>query len=113
MLLSTSWNQLRSRYISSQGHQMTVKFLSAALLGAMCAPAMAQYAPTATNAAGEPTISASRGQDQRQLARDRYECYGWAKGQSGFDPAQPGTGAGQNMYQRAFTACMTGRGYSV
>ena len=92
---------------------MNARLLSAAFLAAMCAPAMAQYAQTAAGGGGGPTISPNRGQDQGQLSRDRYECYGWAKGQSGYDPAQPGNGAGQNMYQRAFTACMTGRGYTV
>ncbi len=30
------------------------------------------------------------GQSQEQMEKDKYECYGWAKQQSGFDPmAQP------------------------
>jgi hypothetical protein len=92
---------------------MTMRFVNAALLMAVCVPALAQYAPPSAGSPGEPTIVPNRGQDQRQLARDRYECYGWAKGQSGYDPSQPGNGAGQNNYQRAFTACMSGRGYTV
>jgi hypothetical protein len=92
---------------------MPSKFLCAALLVAMSLPAVAQYPQPAAGGSGEPTISPNRGQDQRQLARDRYECYGWAKGQSGYDPAQASNGSGQNTYQRAFTACMTGRGYTV
>ena len=35
-----------------------------------------------------PAIYPARGQDARQLARDRFECYGWAVQQSGFDPAR-------------------------
>jgi hypothetical protein len=89
---------------------MPAKLLSAAFLVAISLPAIAQ--PTQP-APGAPTISASRGQDEAQMARDRYECYGWAKGQSGFDPAQSGSSAGLSLYQRAFTACMTGRGYTV
>jgi hypothetical protein len=91
---------------------MPCRFLSATLLIAICVPAVAQN-PQPAAGAGGATISPNRGQDQRQLSRDRYECYGWAKGQSGYDPAQPGNGTGQNLYQRAFTACMTGRGYTV
>jgi hypothetical protein len=87
---------------------MPAKLLSAAFLLVVSLPTIAQ--PTQP---GAPTISASRGQDEGQLARDRYECYVWAKGQSGFDPAQPGTATDSNLYRRAFTACMTGRGYTV
>jgi Outer membrane protein beta-barrel domain len=92
---------------------MTAKFFSASLLFAMSVPALAQYAQPAAGLAGEPAISPSRGQDQQQVARDRYECYGWAKGQSGYDPALPTNGASPDTYRRAFTACMSGRGYSV
>jgi len=31
----------------------------------------------------------SKGQSDRQLDRDRYECHGWAFKQTGFDPTQP------------------------
>jgi hypothetical protein len=92
---------------------MTGKLFGVFLLAAVSGPVMAQYAQPQAGLAGEPAISPNRGQDQTQLARDRYECYGWAKGQSGHDPAQPGTVGGQELYRRAFTACMTGRGYNV
>jgi opacity protein-like surface antigen len=91
---------------------MPFKFLSAPLL-LMSASALAQYAQQPSGPGGEPAISPNRGQDQHQLQFDRYECYGWAKGQSGYDPAQPGNGMSQDMYRRAFSACMTGRGYTV
>ena len=35
-----------------------------------------------------PMIYPARGQTERQLQRDRYECYRWAVEQSGFDPAR-------------------------
>jgi hypothetical protein len=92
---------------------MTGKFFGASLLFAMSVPALAQYAQPAAGLAGEPGISPNRGQDQQQLLRDRYECYGWAKAQSGYDPAQPGNGTNPDPYRRAFAACMTGRGYTV
>jgi Outer membrane protein beta-barrel domain len=92
---------------------MTARFFSPFLLFALSVPAVAQYAPPAAGLAGEPAISPNRGQDQHQLQFDRYECYGWAKRQSSYDPARPGNAMGQDMYRRAFSACMSGRGYTV
>jgi Outer membrane protein beta-barrel domain len=93
---------------------MATKLLSLSLLVSLSVPALAQYTPASGTASGEPVISPKNGQSQDQLGRDRYECYGWAKQQSGFDPAQPGSGgAGPDLYRRAFTACMSGRGYQV
>lgn len=31
----------------------------------------------------------AKGQSERQLDRDRYECHSWAGKQTGYDPAQP------------------------
>ncbi len=59
------------------------------------------------------------GQSQDQQAADRYECHGWAKGQTGFDPTQPAGGVGGDVdraranYNRAMAACLQGRGYQV
>ena len=59
------------------------------------------------------------GQNPDQQSRDQYECYSWAKQQTGFDPTAAGGGApGQPPgsradYDRAWTACLTGRGYTV
>ena len=36
--------------------------------------------------AQDPFIYPSKGQTAQQQDKDKYECYGWAKGQSGFDP---------------------------
>lgn len=33
-------------------------------------------------------IFPNKGQSQEQMEKDKYECYAWAKGQSGFDPMQ-------------------------
>jgi hypothetical protein len=30
----------------------------------------------------------SKGQSQEQMERDKYDCYQWAKRQTGFDPMQ-------------------------
>jgi hypothetical protein len=56
------------------------------------------------------------GQTDEQQATDRYQCHQWAVSQSGYDPTRSGAAAagGQQMdYQRAITACLEGRGYSV
>jgi hypothetical protein len=65
-------------------------------------------------------IYPKNGQNEEQQARDRYECHSWASGQSGFDPTQPSGGVAENQtsskrddYQRAMTACLEARGYSV
>ena len=68
----------------------------------------------AQSGSSEPIVSPNNGQSAQQMSFDRYECYGWAKKQSGFDPAQPnGQPSGPGLYRRAFTACMDGRGYKV
>ncbi len=33
-------------------------------------------------------IYPAKGQSQDQMEKDKFECYGWAKGQTGFDPMQ-------------------------
>ena len=62
----------------------------------------------------------NRGQNAELQASDRYECHAWAVKQSGFDPTQPLGGvaaadaAGKRAdYQRAESACLEGRGYTV
>jgi hypothetical protein len=62
----------------------------------------------------------AKGQSTEQMARDRYECHRWAADQTGFDPTQASGGvpadeanAKSGDYQRAETACLQGRGYTV
>lgn len=81
--------------------------------------------PTASQAKadaprGELFIYPRNGQSEEQQARDRYECHTWAASQSGFDPTQPLGGVDESQaptkradYQRAQTACLEARGYSV
>lgn len=42
-------------------------------------------------AQGSPVIYPAKGQNQQQQEKDKYECYGWAKNQTGFDPMQAGS----------------------
>lgn len=60
------------------------------------------------------------GQDAKTQSRDRFECHEWASGQTGYDPTRSGGGVDQAQrsavradYQRAMTACLDARGYSV
>lgn len=59
----------------------------------------------------------ARGQSQKQLSADRNECHAWAVKQAGYDPNHASTGfqIGQKRldYDRAITACLEGRGYTV
>lgn len=41
-----------------------------------------------TALAQEPVIYPAKGQSPEQLDKDKYECYSWAKKESGFDPMQ-------------------------
>jgi hypothetical protein len=64
-------------------------------------------------------IYPKNGQSKDQQAADQFECHTWAKGQTGFDPTQPGGGqpGGSSMsrsnYDRAMSACLQARGYQV
>jgi hypothetical protein len=60
------------------------------------------------------------GQSEQQQADDRYACHRWAADQTGFDPTQPPGSSPESMkpekradYQRAISACLDGRGYTV
>jgi hypothetical protein len=60
------------------------------------------------------------GQTAEQQSVDRYECHSWSKSQTGFDPTQINgavaptqTAEKRAAYQRAMTACLEARGYSV
>ena len=81
-------------------------------------PAPREYqASTSGPADDAPYVYPNNGQSSEQVGRDRYECYAWAVNQTGFDPAAAanGTRSGNDRdgYQRAYAACLTGRGYSV
>lgn len=55
------------------------------------------------------------GQSEEQLATDRYECHAWAVRETGYDPSlgEPLAEAARSEYQRAMTACLEARDYSV
>src|SRR5580698_7585501 len=77
--------------------------------------------PPADGMQSDLMIYPKNGQTQEQQAADQFECNNWAKGQTGFDPTQPGGGSAaagnpdvaRGNYDRAMSACLQGRGYQV
>ena len=79
-----------------------------------------QPAAAPENAHEDLIIYPKNGQSTDQQAADRYECHRWANSQTKFDPTLPDGGlpanqaeAGRSAYNRAMSACLTGRGYEV
>ena len=76
---------------------------------------------SAATPAGENVfIYPNKGQSQDQQAKDRYECHRWAVDQTAFDPTLNGGGvppeqatAKRSDYQRAMSACLEARDYTV
>lgn len=61
-----------------------------------------------------------QGQNEQKQADDRYECHRFAVGQTGYDPTKPHADLNpaqiaqkRSDYQRASSACLDGRGYTV
>jgi hypothetical protein len=63
---------------------------------------------TASSSMGQLFAYPKNGQSDEQQGTDRQQCAQWASGQASAD----GTGTSAD-YQRALTACLQGRGYSV
>ena len=51
--------------------------------------------------AQELIIYPAKGQSQDQMEKDKFECYSWAKKESGFDPMQPPTATEAPPQQQA------------
>lgn len=76
---------------SNRSAPLALALAGAMLLGACATPPVARgypsRVPQAASPPPPPAIYPTRGQSERQLQRDRYECYQWAVAQSGHDPA--------------------------
>ena len=59
-------------------------------------------------AAQEPIVYPAKGQSPDQVEQDKYQCYQWAKGETGFDPMAPPTATAPPPPNQAPTAS-TGR----
>jgi hypothetical protein len=58
---------------------------------AICGIAVAVAAAviwTGPVSAQEPIVFPAKGQSNEKMEQDKYSCYSWAKGQTGFDPMQ-------------------------
>ncbi len=55
------------------------------------AAAVVAIAATTAFAQQEPIVFPAKGQSASQMDQDKYACYTWAKGQTGFDPMQAPT----------------------
>ena len=53
------------------------------------------------------------GQSNEQRRQDKFECYQWAVVESEFDPLLNQAAKGKDHYQKAYTSCLQGRGYTV
>ena len=56
--------------------KVTLMTLLLFFAGSLAAPARAQ----------DPIVYPAQGQSEDQIEKDKYQCYSWAKGQTGFDP---------------------------
>jgi hypothetical protein len=107
---------------------LAVPASAAAMTAAVPAMAVAQPAMGAPAAAGQfstrppqmVALTPNNGQTAEQQARDRYDCYRLALGQTGYDPLHPKGGMPtaqsseqQDAYDRVRTSCLQGRGYTV
>jgi hypothetical protein len=73
-------------------------------------------APVGGQAPSELFAYPKNDQSPYQQSVDKYECYRWAVSQLGYDPTSAGGGTVRRDltdYNRAQTACLTARGYSI
>jgi opacity protein-like surface antigen len=110
-----------------------MRALRGLLLLVVSARALAQYVGTSPGTQpGEPPATPStalaedfsiypkNAQTREQQSADLFQCYSWARGQTGFDPTQVNGGVPQRevsarreQYRRALTVCLEARGYTV
>jgi hypothetical protein len=56
--------------------------------------------------AQELIVYPAKGQSNEQMEKDKFECYSWAKGQTGFDSMQMLTASGDQVAFVVFGACI-------
>ena len=77
----------RSRTVRRSGRRWLAGLVAGLVAGALLVIAAAPLS------AQEFIVYPSKGQTPEQQEKDKYECYSWAKQQSGFDPMAPPTAA--------------------
>jgi hypothetical protein len=92
------------------GYRSTVSILMCALSLGLCAATSVAHAqpPAASPGSTAAVIYPAKGQSPRQQDQDKYECYDWARGKSGFDPAQasPPAASSPSSQSKATTGAM-------
>lgn len=82
--------------------------------GAEAAMASSTVEPIREVVSSEKYVYPNDAQSDEQRSQDRYECYRWAVSETGFDPANGVQESGNaSGYERANSACLEGRGYTV
>ena len=74
-------------------------------------PVSAPAAPS--SATGDLFVYPRNGQTEAQLTADRRDCNSWGVSQTGSDASKVGDPQSQLRFQRAVTACLEARGYTV
>jgi hypothetical protein len=92
--------------------------MTAAVAATAAAPVVAAAAATPAQVPASVRVYAypRNGQTSEQQARDQSDCYRFAASQTGMDPMRggtPATAAHDADFQRAESACLDGRGYTV
>ncbi len=73
-----------------------------------------EYSDDSQSQSDDLYIYPARGQSEQQQADDRYQCHRWAAQESHYDPLDDDYNSSlRKDYQRAMSACLTGRGYTV
>ena len=74
-------------------------------------PVSAPAAPSSVT--GDLFVYPRNGQTEAQLTADRRDCNSWGVSQTGSDASKVGDPQSQLRFQRAVTACLEARGYTV
>jgi hypothetical protein len=78
---------IKNQHVGSSATTRLLKGVTALALGAATALAYAQ-APTTQGAAAGVEVYPAKGQSAQQQDKDKYQCFEWARAQTGFDPTQ-------------------------
>ena len=82
----------RTSFLSCASLLLVASYPAAAQTTTPPSASAAQPAP-ASSSPDNVSVEPRKGQSQQQQWSDRYECHGWAKTQSGYDPSRPGAAA--------------------
>ena len=76
-------------------------FAAVATAGVFIIVAFGSFFFTVNEVLADVFIYPEKGQSQEQMEKDKFECYSWAKGQTGFDPMEVPTATAPPPEQQA------------